>query len=428
MGGGSDVKRAARRLSSYMKIAFISYEYPPDTADGGIATYVLHAARMLRRRGHLVEVFAGTRGRSETSTEPDGVIVHRVNVAARQEFMAAVVQPFRARHEAVHFDVLEGPDYGADAAEAARWAPEAALVVKLHTPTFLVERLDRSVLTRAQRIRHRARDAYRTIIRKEAAVQVRRLSRRERAHTRSADEVTAPSRAIADLVSSEWNLAADRLSHVPYPYHPGREFLSIPAEGSGSIVTFVGRLEIRKGVTDLAAAAHAFLVECPGASLRFVGGDGVLPAGGSVTAFLQSTLRRLSSRVEYLGQVAPTRVPAVLADSSVVVLPSRWENFPFSCLEAMSAGRPVVAGRAGGMSEMICNGESGMLVRPACPDDISRAVIRLLRSPSERGAMGTAARERVLSAYAYDGIGRLQEESYARALARAGARRALRGA
>ncbi|MEH2108257.1 glycogen/starch synthase [Nostoc sp.] len=52
-----------------MKIAFISYEYPPDTAYGGIATYLYQAARVLQQRGHLVEVFAGSTYRTTTETE-----------------------------------------------------------------------------------------------------------------------------------------------------------------------------------------------------------------------------------------------------------------------------------------------------------------------------------------------------------------------
>jgi glycogen synthase len=52
-----------------MKIAFISYEYPPDTAVGGIATYVYHAAKMMNERGHNVEVFAASGKRSCSEVE-----------------------------------------------------------------------------------------------------------------------------------------------------------------------------------------------------------------------------------------------------------------------------------------------------------------------------------------------------------------------
>ena len=62
-----------------MNIAFISYEYPPDTAYGGIATYVHQAAMMLSRRGHHVEVFSGSPHRTGTENE-ECLLVHRINV------------------------------------------------------------------------------------------------------------------------------------------------------------------------------------------------------------------------------------------------------------------------------------------------------------------------------------------------------------
>jgi hypothetical protein len=72
-----------------MKIAFISYEYPPDSAHGGIATYMHQAARMMSGRGHHVEVFAGSRHRSGTFCE-DGVLVHRLIEECHMDFYGPV--------------------------------------------------------------------------------------------------------------------------------------------------------------------------------------------------------------------------------------------------------------------------------------------------------------------------------------------------
>src|SRR5262245_7138891 len=102
-----------------MKIAFISYEYPPDTAYGGIATYVEQAAQMLQRRGHYVEVFTGSPARSGTVSQ-DGLLVHRVQVATQASFTLPIGQVFSERHTLVQFDVLEGPEFYADAREAVR--------------------------------------------------------------------------------------------------------------------------------------------------------------------------------------------------------------------------------------------------------------------------------------------------------------------
>jgi hypothetical protein len=116
------------------KIAFISYEYPPDTAYGGIATYVNQAARMLVARGHRVEVFAGSPDREGVRTE-EGVRVHRVRVPDQRSFAEPIGMSFAARHSIEKFDVLEGPDYATDAREALRLVPEIPFVLKLHTST-----------------------------------------------------------------------------------------------------------------------------------------------------------------------------------------------------------------------------------------------------------------------------------------------------
>ena len=118
-----------------MKIAFISYEYPPDTAYGGIATYIHQAAKMLSRRGHHVEVFAASPFRSGTEDE-DGLLVHRICEKRQKNFFGPIAQIFADRHAEVEFDVLEGPEYSADASEAVRLVPDIPLVIKLHTPSI----------------------------------------------------------------------------------------------------------------------------------------------------------------------------------------------------------------------------------------------------------------------------------------------------
>jgi glycogen synthase len=73
-----------------MKIAFISYEYPPDTAKGGIATYVYNVALMLHNAGNQVEVFAGTHKSESYSSVIEGVFVHRIHIENKKEFSTKV--------------------------------------------------------------------------------------------------------------------------------------------------------------------------------------------------------------------------------------------------------------------------------------------------------------------------------------------------
>ena len=138
-----------------MKIAFVFYEYPPDTADGGIATYLRQAARLLSARGHHVEVFAGARGREGTFDDGDSVTVHRIACpdGERARFYRPVATAFEQRHAEVGFDVVEGADYLADARDIPACCPDIPLVVRLHTGTYLLNRLNRPYVSPILKLR-----------------------------------------------------------------------------------------------------------------------------------------------------------------------------------------------------------------------------------------------------------------------------------
>ena len=124
-----------------MRIAYISYEYPPDSSYGGIATYAAQAARMMARRGHEVEVFASS-ARRFGRFESNGIVEHWIQETDRQQFGIVAGYVFAARHAEKPFDVLEGPEYNADARKAVELKPTVPLVVKMHTPSLMIETLN----------------------------------------------------------------------------------------------------------------------------------------------------------------------------------------------------------------------------------------------------------------------------------------------
>ena len=97
--------------------------------------------------------------------------------------------------------------------------------------------------------------------------------------------------------------------------------------------------------------------------------------------------------VEFVGYRPMTA--AVMRYISVVVVPSRYEPFGIVAVEAMASGRPVVASAVGGLSEIVADGRTGLLVPPGDPDRLAGALSRLLDLPDVRAAMGSAARQRV---------------------------------
>jgi glycosyltransferase involved in cell wall biosynthesis len=86
----------------------------------------------------------------------------------------------------------------------------------------------------------------------------------------------------------------------------------------------------------------------------------------------------------------------VLADMDIFVLPSTEPDpFPTVVLEAMAAGKPIVAFRHGGVCEMVVDGQSGLLCTPGSTNEMVDAITRLLDSSELRKSMGQAGRQRL---------------------------------
>jgi glycogen synthase len=390
-----------------MKVALFSFEYPPDTGYGGIATTTRQIAFMLQQQGHHVEVFAGSSSRTQSQVEENGFWVHRVVAKRRIDFVHAIVPIFQERHRSTNFDVLESPEFGADAAAAIQALPNIPLVVRLHTPTAMVAEHDGRGSWLAQ-LRVRAGALRRGI---------NPLGDLEHRLAASADGLIAPSWAIGKELIQRWQLKPQRLQHIPNPFIPAQALLDVPIPSSAKFVTFIGRLDVKKGVTDLAAAIPQIVEAFPQAKFRFVGRNGSSPdKNHDMRSYLEHMLEPHLDAIEFTGQISQQELPSVLSDSAVCVFPSRWENFPNVCLEAMSAGRAVVGSSAGGMAEMLSSKEVGRLVPPQSPEKIAAAVIELLKDPDLCSSIGHNARQKVLDEYSPQRIAELQENSYIRAI------------
>ncbi|MBE9031001.1 glycosyltransferase family 4 protein [filamentous cyanobacterium LEGE 11480] len=401
-----------------MKIALISYEYPPDTAIGGIATYVRQAAHMLAQRGHTVEVFAASPDRAGSETDA-GVTVHRIQPTDRQSFATEITPIFTARHQAIQFDVAEGPDCGADAAGIGAKFPELPMVLKLHTPSYMLRRVGRPPLSLSGKARFILGGLRRGQWPQLTGETYDRQRDPEYHNALRAQEIAAPCNAIKDLVRTEWELNPVLCASVPYPYIPTPSLLDIPLDTSTQRVTFIGRLEIRKGILDLMRAIPLVLQQYPAAKFRFVGPAWPSPqANLNMQEYLSQKLRRYAASLEFVGAVPLDRIPEYLAQTDICVFPSIWENFPLVCLESMAAGRGVVGSHAGGMAEMLDGGNAGLLIPPKQPKPLAEALLQLLQDPDRRQQLGGIARERVLTEYSLENIGQRQEASYQAAITR----------
>jgi glycosyltransferase involved in cell wall biosynthesis len=166
--------------------------------------------------------------------------------------------------------------------------------------------------------------------------------------------------------------------------------------GQGPSVVSVGVLHPRKGY-DVLLRAFAKVVEViPQARCRIIGGRW---GDGRYERYLHTLSQRLgiSEAIEFAGQRSD--VMAILSESDLVVIPSRIEAFGMVALEAMLAGKPVVASRTGGLQDIVVHGETGLLVEPENPDELAVAMIELLRNKKLAERMGEAGRKRVIQLF-----------------------------
>ncbi len=156
---------------------------------------------------------------------------------------------------------------------------------------------------------------------------------------------------------------------------------------SARIALTVGRLVEQKGYDLLLRAAPRIVAEQHEAILAWVG---VGPLEGELRAAVGAL--GLEGRVRFLGRRRD--VPAILAASDVLVLPSRFEGLPLVALEAMAAGVPVVGTRVCGTSEVVVDGETGRLVEPGDAGALAVAVLAVMRDPERATRWGEAGRQR----------------------------------
>jgi glycogen(starch) synthase len=151
----------------------------------------------------------------------------------------------------------------------------------------------------------------------------------------------------------------------------------------------LGRLVPAKGF-DLALEALSLLLgRFPHVRLIIVGDGSERPA-------LERKAARLGieEAVEFVGWVEPDKVPAFLATATAVLMPSRNEGLPLVGIQAAMMGLPIVAARAGGLSEIVLDGETGLLVDVGDVDGLAEAIAYLLDRPEVAIEFGHAARQR----------------------------------
>jgi glycosyltransferase involved in cell wall biosynthesis len=212
------------------------------------------------------------------------------------------------------------------------------------------------------------------------------------------------SRAVAeDIRRTEWFLGKkvvlvyNGIEAAPPDDLPIEQLVPELSGGEeGPVITYVANLFPYKGHMDLVRAARTVVDAFPATRFVLVGRD----------AGAMDRVRKEIVRLSLAGNVFLTGprsdAARILAASTFAVHPSHEEGFSNVILEAMAAGKAVVATRVGGNPEAVVDGETGLLVTPGDAAGFAAAILSLLRNQDLAAAMGKAGRERAASLFSLD--------------------------
>lgn len=165
-----------------------------------------------------------------------------------------------------------------------------------------------------------------------------------------------------------------------------------PTNNEHMTVTCIARLSPEKGLNYLLLAARE-VIEAHGAVNFLIAGNGQLM--GSLKQ--QAGSLGIADKVRFYGLFPRQDLPKIMAMTDIVVLPSLTEGMPFTIIEAMAYGKPVVASAVGGIPEVVEHQKTGLLVPPKDPKRLAEALLKLVDDEQLRAQMGEAGRRKFMS-------------------------------
>ncbi len=257
------------------------------------------------------------------------------------------------------------------------------------------------------------------VARSTAETETARRVEVERRVIHEAEAIVAATPADRDQMVTHYHADPQRIQIIPcgvdstffqpQPQATARTALGLPH--TRQLVLCVGRMEPLKGMDALIRAAALLHTQQPTLAEQvqviLIGGEPAdrQDAWNAEQVRLSELCAALGvdDMVLFAGSQPHTALPNWYNAADVLVMPSHYESFGMVALEAMACGVPVVASAVGGLTTLIEDGTSGVLVPPDTPHLLAHALQRLLQDVEQAASMGQAARQRALH-YAWGNV------------------------
>jgi alpha-maltose-1-phosphate synthase len=397
-----------------MIVAMITQEYPPYLL-GGAATHVQELSRGLARAGHTVHVFSYSTERTFT-LQDQGVCVHFLQfpLAGREHQYDGNLRELEslgrmlADHATRFFENSQAPDI----IHAHEWLefPCAEILRKVFdVPVIVTNHMVWAWMLE-------------TLMPHPESGQI---IERERDSCRQADKVIAVSRSIKEQIVARYGAVESQVDVVLNGLNPdifdpenlrqeeiAEEREQLGLNGGDKLVLYAGRLTSQKGVSALLRSALQVLRKRD--DVRYAIAGKLEPGGYSdILTKMVVGHPKLKSRVMFLDRVSRERLAVLYGVATLVVVPSVYEPFGYAAVEAMAAGKPVIASNTGGLAEIIEDEKSGLLVPLVAMNagagiydvdvpKLTSAQLRICDDPKMARLLGKNARERALSLFSVE--------------------------
>jgi len=366
-----------------LRIALVCTAYPPEDG-GGIGTYTEALATGLVALGQEVHVLAASI--ADTEEQRGGVCLHRMRRRhlPRIErhlpglvWSAQVARCLRAISRNAPLDVVEFPNWEGPGLVYTLAPRRAPVVTRLHTPFFETLSLDSGG--------------------RPPALGDRIVCWLEARAVRRSDHLTSSTVHHRKMMSRAYGIGEARVEILPLgiPLPRVEDMSSLPPSRPPRVL-YVSRLEHRKGTLSFLEAIPQVMAAVGSVEFVLVGRDRPHAPGGKKFAdYFHHRYPALAGSVSFLGFVGADELAQHYQSCDLFVVPSQYESFGLIFLEAMARGKPVIGCRAGGMIEVIADGETGYLTPVGDTGALVGKMVTLLRDAELRRRMGLAARHRV---------------------------------
>ena len=365
-----------------MKVAFYSSAYPG--CGDGISTYIFQMSMALRLIGHQTVIFTNRESGCPEIEKTEGATIYRIYEKSEIRSRVAALNVLKAA-ENLKIDLIEGADHLGECAPLLAMPHNVPVMVKVHCSNAVRVLYESEVLYPWQRIMTRLAHMrnWRQIIAEFQSI-------------RNADILCAPSKKLIYELKKQSFFKGRSIGFVPNPFTPFR--FSRSAEQTVPTILFAGRLCFGKGISYLPKIMQKVWGVVPECRLILAGSDSYARGLGSLQTWLEKRFLDQRSHVTFAGNLSVDALTRMYDQAWLVIIPSRWDNFPSVALEAMARRKPIVASPYGGMPEMFKN--TGNIIADPETEDFSNAVCSFLQDKKLRQDAGISGLQRTEDVYA----------------------------